>query len=473
MSSSNDEQRSADDPTFDIALSGGGHRASLLAMGALLALVDRGLNERVRVVSSVSGGSITNAVIAYKADYRSLTPGELDDDAREFVDGICRNGLFSVAPAVLFCAALSAGALAVCRWIGMAETVTTAVVVVVLLASLMLSGMLLTFQLNSTYFGRRIGWLPRNNAEGVKLEELDRRSVEHVFCATDLVTGLPVTFSFGGTTVTPTAYRRTPGGLDDSAPATVASGIGTLQLADVVRASAAFPGIAPKLIRFDQSPDGLGHTGFCADGGVWNNLATQSLREERRHPFRPVLCINASAAPKRVPSLLYWIPGVALGAALGRIAAIMSRNTVDPRIEAITDDLRRRWSPGATHPPSDVVVVADMRPIRKTVEVFRTLLDEDGQGSDVASFRATFVELIASHGWAKLVANDGEGKELRTKTTLAKVARADARLLLLRGYVNTWVASLVVDPEFTGDEFDGARISATDFLVRLDKIAGE
>jgi hypothetical protein len=44
-----------------IALSGGGHRASLLSLGALLYVVDSGMNARVRTVTSVSGGSITNA----------------------------------------------------------------------------------------------------------------------------------------------------------------------------------------------------------------------------------------------------------------------------------------------------------------------------------------------------------------------------------------------------------------------------
>lgn len=44
-----------------IALSGGGHRASLFSLGVLLALVDLRLNRQVSYVASVSGGSITNA----------------------------------------------------------------------------------------------------------------------------------------------------------------------------------------------------------------------------------------------------------------------------------------------------------------------------------------------------------------------------------------------------------------------------
>ena len=44
-----------------LSLSGGGHRATLFGLGVLLALVDRGLNMRVKQIASVSGGSIVNA----------------------------------------------------------------------------------------------------------------------------------------------------------------------------------------------------------------------------------------------------------------------------------------------------------------------------------------------------------------------------------------------------------------------------
>jgi hypothetical protein len=47
-------------PHVAVALSGGGHRASLFGLGVLLALVDLGLNRLVTQVVSVSGGSITN-----------------------------------------------------------------------------------------------------------------------------------------------------------------------------------------------------------------------------------------------------------------------------------------------------------------------------------------------------------------------------------------------------------------------------
>jgi hypothetical protein len=45
-----------------VALSGGGHRASVWAAGLLLYLADAGRNGDVGTIASVSGGSITNGV---------------------------------------------------------------------------------------------------------------------------------------------------------------------------------------------------------------------------------------------------------------------------------------------------------------------------------------------------------------------------------------------------------------------------
>src|SRR3954470_15483527 len=51
-------------PPFALALSGGGFRATISAVGVIRFLADAGLLGRVRYVSSVSGGSIANALLA-------------------------------------------------------------------------------------------------------------------------------------------------------------------------------------------------------------------------------------------------------------------------------------------------------------------------------------------------------------------------------------------------------------------------
>ena len=77
---------------FAVALSGGGHRATLFAIGALMALVDRGLNRRVVQISSVSGGSIANAFVAQRCHFDRLGPGELDPIAAELIGTIVAQG---------------------------------------------------------------------------------------------------------------------------------------------------------------------------------------------------------------------------------------------------------------------------------------------------------------------------------------------------------------------------------------------
>src|SRR2546426_31543 len=47
-----------------IALSGGGNRAALFSLGALLYIHDTGRNRDVTTITSVSGGSLTNAFLS-------------------------------------------------------------------------------------------------------------------------------------------------------------------------------------------------------------------------------------------------------------------------------------------------------------------------------------------------------------------------------------------------------------------------
>lgn len=60
------------EPPLALALSGGGFRASLAALGVLQFLADAGLLARVGAVSSVSGGSVAHALFA--RHYRELEP---------------------------------------------------------------------------------------------------------------------------------------------------------------------------------------------------------------------------------------------------------------------------------------------------------------------------------------------------------------------------------------------------------------
>jgi hypothetical protein len=163
---------------------------------------------------------------------------------------------------------------------------------IALLVSVSIFGMvLLRGVIVSSEFARRF-FAP--SGRKTRLCELSR-TVEHVFCATDLSSNAPFYFSTAGP-----GYVYSP-----------AVGIARLEktrmegttLSTAVRASAAFPGgIPPKRFRLGkygfQSDAGqdmtwyaLRHLGqhrlnpprfvFLADGGVWNNLGTQAIVEDK------------------------------------------------------------------------------------------------------------------------------------------------------------------------------------------------
>src|SRR5437016_1210989 len=61
-----------------IALSGGGHRATLWALGVLLYIADAGRRCQIRSIASVSGGSLANAAVGYALDYGKPIAPELE-----------------------------------------------------------------------------------------------------------------------------------------------------------------------------------------------------------------------------------------------------------------------------------------------------------------------------------------------------------------------------------------------------------
>jgi len=79
-----------------LALSGGGYRASLYHLGLLRRLNEIGLLSQVDAISSVSGGSITNAVLAKTVDrWKSgqLDRPEWDRMIRDPLANFCRNNI--------------------------------------------------------------------------------------------------------------------------------------------------------------------------------------------------------------------------------------------------------------------------------------------------------------------------------------------------------------------------------------------
>lgn len=359
---------------FCVALSGGGHRATLATMGALMALVDRRLNKNVMQIASVSGGSITNGFVAQRCAFEQLGPGEFDHIASELFEIVTRRGVLTKGYlAALLCLPALVSTAVAAGLVVVALPVAVGVVLGLLLflGMLMFVGKEIEWLLNRRYLRLTEGASRRSRA--ATLASLGSRKVDHMFCMTDLVLGLPVYLSGqnGGM-----MYRRLAAEKDDRG-STNAFAVYDFQtaeasdrtIAETVRASAGFPGIPPRRFRMPRDPKipasiRAPTIAFLADGGLWNNLGTQAQREDgllgtyagrdsdgvlrpfaRSPRWMPLLVVNGSAPLRPSHPGIHRVPGLAIFAALFATTRILTANTVVPRVDAMKASfLRRLWS---------------------------------------------------------------------------------------------------------------------------------
>jgi hypothetical protein len=301
-----------------VAISGGGYRATTWGIGALLYLVDAGRHADVSSISSVSGGSVANGVVAHETEFRTTDSARFRAAVRPLLLHIANDGLFFFGPstnayvyAVLAGAALTVAALAALvvgivlaaldalgafdvSWIGAA--IGWAVVVSVVLAVLTF----VLFRVRSRVAERALGrtFFTRDGQRTPLSSALPPSSQPdhvplHVFCATELQQGqqLYATPEF--------VYTYAYG-----------TGVpGDLTLARAVQCSACLPGgFAPRFLptaqhRFSK-PDVPARM-VLSDGGVYDNMADQweAGRAERplddggRFPAADdLIVVNSSAA---------------------------------------------------------------------------------------------------------------------------------------------------------------------------------
>jgi predicted acylesterase/phospholipase RssA len=246
-------------------MSGGGHRASLFALGVLLYMAEAGRIGQITSVSSVSGGSFANGAIAQDVDLGTCSADDVEATVKTVARRITSWGVVLAAPiAVVYLAALALLFLAVTvgTWflpiaIGYRVLVFAAGVIVLAWFGA-LRGRVTGLALGDTLFKR----------EGSRTRLADiNTGVDHVFCATDLHAGEH--FYFSGRFVG--AYRF---------------GVGTpgdLPLHTAVQASSAFPGVFPvtwvRLSRFGLEgarPEAAGTKALALhDGGVYDNMGDQ------------------------------------------------------------------------------------------------------------------------------------------------------------------------------------------------------
>jgi predicted acylesterase/phospholipase RssA len=246
-------------------MSGGGHRATVFALGVALYLAEAGRTAQVTSVSSVSGGSFANGALAQDVDLTTCTAEEVEATVARVSRKIARGGTVLPAPltiAYLATLALLVLAVFVGTWF---LPIAVGLRVLVFVAGLLvisgvygLIGRVTARALDHTLFSP--GGSPTRLADV-------HTAVDHVLCATDLHAGEHVYFSgrFVG------AYRFGIGRPGD------------LPLSTAVQASAAFPGVFPvtwlRTARFGfegGQPEAAGTKALALhDGGVYDNMGDQ------------------------------------------------------------------------------------------------------------------------------------------------------------------------------------------------------
>lgn len=286
MTTSNADQTNgpevpAPEPKLALALSGGGKRASLFSLGALLAVVEAGYNQSTVAISSVSGGSITNGAVATACDFTEVGKENFRDLVDDLADKLQRRRhrvrfwwlLLVAAVYTLLAATSPVNAL----WdridfIGHADVPESEIGVV-----LLTGGFLYVLSVRNLLQERVISALFKTPGKTeATLEDLATRKVAHVFCLTDLEYGLPLLFRND-------KCLRLIADDETGEPACQVSQQRSMALARVVTGSAAFPGaFAPFLLRLSRDPSVQRRDRWivASDGGVYNNLASNWLLQD-------------------------------------------------------------------------------------------------------------------------------------------------------------------------------------------------
>jgi Patatin-like phospholipase len=258
------------DRRIGVALSGGGHRATVFGLGALQALTDMGLNDRIVSVSSVSGGSIANGIAMAGPDFGTADSADFERHISPALKSIATRGvLLGSAPRTAGYVRMLIGS-AVLTVVGLIAMLVLAIahawmtLAAVSLATVVVAAVAWRlFRARSTRTAAAVD-LEALGGRNLTLAEVEQRhlSVHHVICTTELQTGVSFYFTNRG------VYGYGVGG------ATTAP---TLPLATAVQASACVPGaFAPRVLKTSS----LGLTSnmervVLVDGGVYDNMADE------------------------------------------------------------------------------------------------------------------------------------------------------------------------------------------------------
>jgi predicted acylesterase/phospholipase RssA len=432
-------------PTIGVAISGGGHRASLFGLGALLYLIDADKGAHLGSVASVSGGSLTNAFFGLKVDLATVTPDAMWRHAKLFAYQIARRGTLWAAPLtyvyLLTLALLPAAAIAV-SWLCPWWAIVLAWVVVLALGGWLSQGRsaVVAAAFESTLLGKAT--LASMNG-----------TVGHIICATDLQMGQDVFFSSGF------VYSwRSGWGI----PA-------TMRAAQAAQASAALPGafnvVSLPLKRFGLPEPRVAEERHpprrfkLLDGGVYDNMGTEwllNIGERLRDGTPPVsvktvdeaIVVNASAGEDVTQRRWIKVPFVGEILSLLAVKDVMYRQTTAVRRRLL--NVRYHIAQDRDSIPADARVRKDA--LRgTTIQIDRSpfeLPTEFSKGSDELAQRAqaaiSALEQDAGTDDARAYwAAEAEANRT-VKTTLSRIGAGRAQSLIRHGYVLTLVNSHVL-----------------------------
>jgi len=420
---------------ISIALSGGGHRASLFGLGVLLYLADAGKNIEVESISSVSGGSLTNGYVGQAGNYRQMDRKSFWRAVRPFARQIAIKGtLWACWSTWFYFLGLIGSIVVVCGvlWLPYHRVVQWGLFSVALLAwaKLVLEqrGQVCGRALRKTLFSR--------NGKTTLLSDIAHADLDHVICATDLQAGEHVYFS--GRFVC--SYRF---------------GFGTpadLALAQAVQCSAAYPtGFPAHWLRTSRHEfrDGTAEAEYMVllDGGVYDNMAEQwafGLNARRRrwpdardrlHDADELIAVNACAGMGFEPVQRLRLPLVGELFTLFRVINVLYDNTTSPRRQM----LFRQFSSAAKSGEGlrGALVTLEQSPF-DIPDYFITHADEWLEWTGRAKAVIEMLGEATRDEWAGIVARNKS-----VSTTLKALGRDTSASLLRHAYV-TAMANLHV-----------------------------
>lgn len=300
-----------------VAISGGGYRATTWGLGALMYLVDAGKHAEVTSISSVSGGSVANGIVAQQTAFRTTDPERFRSALGPVLRHMASDGL------IFFGRATNPYVYTVLAGAALTGVGVLALAVAIVIAALDVFGVV-----SASWAGALVGWSVFAVAvlgtltfllfrwrsrvveramrkaffsvggKSTRLSDLPQPSTNadvplHVFCSTELQQGqqLYATPEF----VYTWAYGQgTPG---------------EMTLARAVQCSACLPGgFAPRFLKtagHGFSKPNVPKRMVLSDGGVYDNMADQwetgrsnrPLADDGRlGPADQLIVVNSSAA---------------------------------------------------------------------------------------------------------------------------------------------------------------------------------